>query len=360
MPGAEVTTFGYMPDGREVKAVRLSNSRGLLANVITYGATLQSVVIPDRDGQLAEVLPGFADMAGYLAKREYFGATVGRYANRIAGGRFVLAGRLHCASRNERGNSLHGGEEGFDRLLWEIAGVRGDPAPAVTLRLISHDGDQGYPGTLTVDATFSLDDSDRLGIEYRATTDRTTIVNITNHAYWTLAGEGSERGAMDAQLMIPAHAYLPTDAEAIPVGELRPVADTAFDFRTPRAVGERVRDAEDAQIVIGRGYDHDFVLADAITRDERLMATLEDPGSGRGFELWSNQPGLQFYSGNFLDGTTIGKGRRLYRTGDAVVLEPQLHPDTPNRPHFGSAVLEPGQVYRNVMSFRFFSRRRLT
>jgi aldose 1-epimerase len=350
---AHVASFGHLPDGREVKAVTLSNGHGVSATIISFGATLQSVILPDRNGKLADVALGFATLDGYLGKRQFFGGTVGRYANRIARGRFPLDGKSVQVVTNEGVNALHGGPEGFDRVLWDVAAVRNGPLAAVTLRYVSRDGDQGYPGTVTVDATYSLDERDQLQIEYKATTDKPTLVNISNHAYWNLSGEGAARGAMGHRLTIPADAYLPTDAASIPTGEIRSVTGTPFDFRAAHMVGERVRDATDAQIVIGRGYDHNFVVGRAVTPDEHLMARVEDPESGRSFELWSNQPGLQFYSGNFLDATTIGKARRLYRIGDAIVLEPQLFPDTPNEPSFGSAILRPGNVYRNVMTYRF-------
>ncbi len=207
----------------------------------------------------------------------------------------------------------------------------------------------------TAEATYALDEQDRLTITYTATTDKPTIVNISNHAYWNLAGEGGARSAMEHLLTIPADSYLPTDDKAIPTGEIRPVAGTPFDFRTPHAVGERVRDARDGQIVVGRGDAPNMVVGRAVTADQHLMARLVDEQSGRRLELWSNQPGLQFYSGNFLDGTTVGKAGRFYREGDAVVLEPQLFPDTPNRPAFGSARLAPGETYRNVITYRFSS-----
>jgi aldose 1-epimerase len=220
------------------------------------------------------------------------------------------------------------------------------------LRYVSPDDDQGYPGTMTVDATYSLDEKNNLSIEYVATTDRATIANITNHAYWNLSGEGSSNGAMGHIVTMPAQSYLPTDDGAIPTGEYKPVAGTVFDFRKPRAIGDRVRDASDQQIVWGRGYDHNWIIGTKVTPTEHLMARVSDPVSGRGFELWSNQPGLQFYSGNFLDGTSSGKAKKVYREGDAIVMEPQIFPDTPNQPKFGSGRLEPGQTYRNIMTYR--------
>ena len=346
------STFGVLPDGRAVPAVTLANGKGVSATVIAYGATLQGLVMPDRHGKRADVILGYADLKSYLDKPQYFGSTVGRYANRLAGGRFTVDGKSYQAPVNNGPNSLHGGVQGFDKVLWEVVDVKSGPAASVTLRYVSANGDQGYPGKVTVDAIYSLDEKNGLTIEYRATTDAPTIVNVTNHAYWNLAGEGSAGGAMGHVVTIPAETYLPTDATAIPTGEFRPVAGTPFDFRTPHAVGERVRDSKDEQIVFGRGYDHNWVVGRSVTPEQHLMARVSDPQSGRGFELWSNQPGLQFYSGNFLDGTSWGKAGQIYREGDAIVMEPQIFPDTPNQPKFGSARLAPGETYRNVMTYR--------
>ncbi|WP_174292534.1 aldose epimerase family protein [Sphingomonas bacterium] len=349
---AQRSTFGTLPDGRAVPAATLRNAHGVSVRVIAYGAAIQSLRMPDRRGQVADVALGYRTLAEYLAKPQYFGATVGRYANRIAAGRYAVDGRPFQAPVNDGPNSLHGGVAGFDKVLWTVTSVRSGPVASVTLRYVSRDGDQGYPGALTVDATYSLDERDTLTIEYCATTDRLTIVNVTNHNYWNLSGEGSAAGAMGTSVTIPADRYLPTDAHAIPTGELRSVAGTPFDFRQPHAVGERVREGADQQIGYARGYDHNWVIGAEVTPDQHLMARVSDPASGRGFELWSNQPGLQFYSGNFLDATSTGKSGHLYREGDALVFEPQIFPDTPNHPAFGSARLAPGQVYRNVMTYR--------
>ncbi|MGK6318892.1 aldose epimerase family protein [Sphingomonas sp. DT-204] len=357
MPAGAATakrgSFGKLPDGREVPSVTLSNGKGVSATIIAYGAALQSLVLPDRAGKPADITLGYPTIDLYLSKPQYFGGTVGRFANRIAAGRYSIGGQSYQAPVNDGANSLHGGKTGFDKVLWTVVSVTSGPTASVTLRYVSPDGDQGYPGTMAVDAIYSLDESNALTIEYRATTDKPTIANITNHAYWNLSGEGSANGAMGTLVTIPAETYLPTDAGAIPTGEFRSVAGTVFDFRTPHAIGERVRDASDQQIVFGRGYDHNWVVGKAVTSDLHLMARAHDPSSGRGFELWSNQPGLQFYSGNFLDGTSFGKARRLYREGDAFVMEPQIFPDTPNQPKFGSALLKPGETYRNVMTYRF-------
>ena len=346
------STFGTLKDGTPVPAVKLTNSHGVSANIIAWGASLQSLMLPGRDGKAADIVLGYADMTGYLTQPEFFGATVGRFANRIARGKFSLDGKAYQTPVNDGVNSLHGGTTGFDKRVWTIVDNKSGPTASVTLRLVSQDGDQGYPGTITVDATYSLDESNALTIDYRATTDRPTIVNLSNHAYWNLAGEGSVGGAMGHVVTIPAERFTPVDATLIPTGELRPVAGTVFDFRTPHAIGDRVRDGRDPQMVYGRGYDHNWVIGTAPTSDIHLMAKVSEPVSGRGFTLWSNQPGLQFYSGNFLNGTVLGKSKRIYRGGDAIVMEPQLFPDTANQPKFGSGRLDPGQTYHNVIVYR--------
>jgi len=351
--------FGELPDGRSVDAVTLTNASGMRVRLIAFGAAIESVWVPDRAGTFTDVVLGHASLDGYLDKREYFGATVGRVANRIANGRFVLDGVSYQVPVNNGANSLHGGEQGFDRMLWEIVDVSADPSARVTFRHINPDGEQGYPGTLTAEVTYALDDTNGLSVHYRAVTDRATVVNLSNHAYWNLAGEGAPEGAMGHLLTIPADEYLPTDAGAIPTGAFRAVEGTPFDFRSATPVGARVRDASDAQIVIGRGYDHNWVIRRTRSADLHLVARVEEPVSGRVMEVLSDQPGVQFYSGNFLDGTIVGKSGRLYRMGDAIVLEPQMFPDTPNQPAFGSVRLAPGQEYHNHIVFLFHHRRTL-
>ncbi|WP_242141177.1 aldose epimerase family protein [Sphingomonas sp. TREG-RG-20F-R18-01] len=350
---AKQSSFGTLPDGRPVAAVTLTNSHGVSARVIALGAALQSMILQDRDGKPIDVAVGYDTLEGYATKPEFFGATVGRVANRIAGGRFIFDGHTYHTPVNNGPNSLHGGTKGFDKVLWEVVAVKSGPTASVTLRYVSPDGDMGYPGTLTTFATYALDERNQLTIEYRATTDKPTLVNISNHSYWNLAGAGSPSGAMGHIVTIPAERYTPTDATAIPTGALPSVAGTVFDFRTPHAVGPRVRDGRDTQIAYGRGYDHNWVVGTAVTAQPHLMAKVTEPLSGLGFELWSNQPGLQFYSGNFFDGTVVGKGGQIYRMGDAIVMEPQLFPDAPNQPKFPSARLDPGQTYRNVIIYKF-------
>jgi aldose 1-epimerase len=354
---AKRATFGRMPDGRAVPSVTLTNGRGISATVIALGASLQALTMPDKAGKRADVQIGYDTIDGYLTKPEFFGATVGRVANRIANGRFTFDGRVYTVPVNNGPNSLHGGTKGFDKVLWDVTEVKNGPAASVTLRYVSPDGDMGYPGTLTTYATYSLDEQNQLTIDYRATTDRSTVVNISNHAYWNLAGVGSPRGAMGHVVTIPAARYTPTDATSIPTGRHASVAGTVFDFRKPTAIGDRVRDARDPQIAYGRGYDHNWVIGDAVTPTQHMMARVVEPVSGRGFELWSNQPGLQFYSGNFFDGTIVGKGRHILRMGDAIVMEPQLFPDAPNQPRFPSVRLDPGQTYRNTMVYKLFTER---
>lgn len=352
-PEASRKVFGYLPDGCAVEAITLRNRRRMSVTVIAYGAGIQAVSVPDRDGVFADVALGHTTIEPYLEQPQFIGSTVGRVANRIAGGRFTLDEQEYHAPINDGPNALHGGPCGFDKGLWDVIEVRSEPDPLVRLALVSPDGDQGFPGTLRVTATFSLDESNALTIEYRAQADRTTLVNLTNHAYWNLAGEGAAGGAMDHILTIPADRFLPTDASAIPTGEMCEVAGTPFDFRHPIAIGARVRDGASEQIRIGRGYDHNWVIATERSPEPRLLARLDHPGSGRNLEVLSTEPGLQFYSGNFLNGNSIGKAGQCYRMGDGIALEPQMFPDTANKPAFGSIRLDPNGEYRHVLVFRF-------
>ncbi len=352
-PRATREIFGHLDGGRPVEAVTLVNRHGISATVLAYGATLQSVRVPDREGVFADVTLGHAALAPYVEQPQFFGSSVGRVANRIAGGRFVLDGQEFLVPVNDGPNALHGGPCGFDKALWTVVEATADPAPRVVLTHISPDGDQGFPGTLQVTATYTLSDDGDLAIEYRARTDRPTLVNLTNHAYWNLAGEGAPGGAMDHVLTVPADHFLPTDAGAIPTGEFAPVEGTPFDFRTPAVIGARVRDGADAQIRVGRGYDHNWVVAAGRSEAPRLVARLEHPPSGRVLEVLSTEPGVQFYSGNFLDGSSIGKAGQCYRMGDGIALEPQMFPDAANQPGFGSIRLDPDQEYRHTLIFRF-------
>lgn len=343
---------GALADGTAVSAITLKAANGVSARILSYGATLQSLMVPGRDGQVADVLLGYDSLTGYVDHPNYFGVTVGRYANRIAGGRFTLDGKTFQLPLNNGANSLHGGTAGFDKQAWKVVAVKSGAVASVVLAHVSRDGDSGYPGTLTTQVTYSLDESGSLTIAFEASTDRPTVVNLTNHAIFNMAGEGSPGGAMAQKLTIPASAYTPVDAGLIPTGELRAVEGTVFDFRQGRRVAEGLRDGRDAQITIGRGYDHNFALDKGVTAQPQLAARLEDEASGRVLEVLTTEPGIQFYSGNFLDGTLTGKNGHVYRMGDGIALEPQKFPDAPNQPAFVSARVDPGKPYRHVMIYR--------
>lgn len=358
-PNAQATeitrrSFGDTPAGESVEAFTLTNSHGVSATVITYGATLQSLIAPGADGAKADIVLGFADAAAYAKNASYFGASVGRFANRIGAGRFALDGKTYQLALNDHGlAALHGGVKGFDKVVWKVGEIKSGPAASVTFTHASPDGEEGYPGALTATATYALDEANQLTITYGATTDKPTVVNMTNHALFNMAGEGAAEGAMGNVLTLPADGFTPVDSALIPTGEIAPVAGTPFDFRKPTAVGLRIRDARDPQIIVGRGYDHNMVLTPQPgAKSPRLAARLSDPASGRVLEILSDEPGIQFYAGNFIDGTMVGKSGRIYRQGDGIALEPQHFPDAPNKPAFASTRLDPGQTYRNVMVFK--------
>ena len=343
---------GQLADGTAVEAITLSNASGVSARILTYGATLQSLVAPDRNGVPADITIGYDDLESYEQRPNYFGVTVGRYANRIAGAGFTLDGKRYQLAQNDGTNSLHGGTQGFDKRNWKVEAVERGPVARLVLVLTSPDGDQGYPGKLDVKVTYTLDDAGDLGIVFEAVSDAPTVVNMTNHALFNLAGTHATEDAMRHWLLIPASRYTPVDDKLIPTGELRPVAATVFDFRAPRLVEEGLRDGSDPQIRIGRGYDHNWVLDKGSTPEPQLAARLAHPESGRVLDVLTTEPGIQFYSGNFLDGTVIGKGGKVYRMGDGIALEPQKFPDTPNQPKFGSALVVPGKPYRHAMIYR--------
>ena len=350
---AHKEAFGKLADGTPVEAVLLSNTHGMKVRVLAWGAALQELVVPGRKGA-TDVILGYDDMTGYLKASNYFGATVGRYANRIAKGRFTLDGKAYELATNDGPNALHGGVRGFDKHLWTIDRVAsGAKSASATLTYTSPDGEEGYPGTMKVTATFTLTETNELEVTYRATSDKPTIANITNHSYFNLGGVAAGHSATEALVTIPAAHYTPVDTTLIPTGEIRSVEGTPFDFRKPRRVSERIRDGRDEQLRIGRGYDHNWVVSRAPVSGLQLMAKVEDPVSGRTMQIFSNQPGVQFYTGNFLDGTATGKGGVIYRQGDGLCFEPQVFPDTPNKPSFGSARLDPGQTYQNRIVYRF-------
>lgn len=349
---ARQDSAGKLADGSEAQAITLKAANGVSARVLSYGATLQSLMVPGRTGKSADILLGYDDVQSYEKRPNYFGVTVGRYANRIAGGAFTLDGKAYQLPLNDKTNSLHGGFKGFDKQNWKVVAVKSGPTASVTLSHVSPDGDQGYPGTLTTRVTYSLDEKGNLGITFEAETDKPTIVNMTNHALFNMAGEGSPMGAMGQRLTIRASTYTPVDARLIPTGERRKVAGTVFDFRKAKRIADGLRDGTDEQIRFGRGYDHNFALDKGQTATPQLAARLVDPASGRMLEVLTTEPGVQFYTGNFLDGTLAGKGGHLYRMGDGIALEPQKFPDAPNQPSFLSARVDPGKPYRHVMIFR--------
>lgn len=349
---ANRSLFGKLSDGTVVESVMLKGSNGVSARIMTLGATLQAFNFPDRRGKIADITLGYDDAASYVDRPNYWGQTIGRYANRIAGGQFMLDGTRYQLPLNNNTTSLHGGAIGFDKKNWRIVSVESGAQARVVMALTSPAGDQGYPGTLDVKVTYSLDDKGSLTIDFDATTDAPTVVNMTNHALFNLAGEGAPNGIFGQRLTIFAGRYLPVNAALIPTGEMRSVANTVFDFTKGRMLSDGIRDGRDPQVAIGRGWDHNFVLDKGQTAEPRLAARVVDSASGRVLEVLTTEPGLQFYSGNFLDGTLTGKSGHVYRMADGFALEPQKFPDTPNQPAFGSARVDPGKPYHNRMIYR--------
>ena len=321
---------------------------GLRADILTLGGVIERLEVPDREGRFANVALGLPTPDGYAAQGPYFGALIGRYANRIARGRFALDGREYRLANNNGLNSLHGGARGFDKRIWDV--VTADRR-SLEISLVSPDGEEGYPGMLRVRVIYSVEEEGTLRIDYAAETDAATVVNLTNHSYWNLAGEGSGT-ILGHELEISADSFTPVDSTLIPTGEILPVEGTPFDFRAPTPIGARIR-ADHPQLRIGQGYDHNWVLRGGAEAGVRRAARLREPASGRVLEVLTDQPGLQFYSGNLLDGTLAGPGGRLYRSGDGVALETQHFPDSPNRPGFPSTVLRPGEVFRSTTRLRF-------
>ena len=352
LPAPTVTRreFGAMPDGRTVHAYTLDNGRGLLLTAINYGGIVTAIHCPDRDGRSANVVLGFSTLAEYLKPNPNVGTLVGRYANRIAGGRFELEGQVHQLAVNSPPNALHGGPGGFGKRWWAIEAqpVAADGSVALDLGLVSDDGEEGYPGRLDVNVRYALSTSNEWRIDYRATTDRTTVLNLTHHGYFNLAGRGS---VLDHRLTLAASRFGAIDRHLIPerIGE---VAGTPFDFREATAIGARIREGH-PQLVFARGYDHHWAIDTQTQRELQFAARLEDPTSGRVLEIETSEPGLQFYSGNFLDGSLVGGHGEAWRQGDGLCLETQHHPNAPNRPDFPSTVLRPGQVFRSTTVHRF-------
>ncbi|MEP7352938.1 MAG: aldose epimerase family protein [Acidobacteriota bacterium] len=338
------TAWGKTPDGASVELYTLANAKGAEARIITYGGIVVSLKVPDRLGVLGNVVAGFDNLEGYLTPPPYFGAIIGRYGNRIGGARFSLNGTQYMLTKNDGGNQLHGGPRGFDKRLWQATVLS---PQSLELHYLSKDGEEGYPGNLLVGVIYTLTDANELRIDYSATTDKDTVVNLTHHSYFNLAGDGDILGH---RLSIQADRFTPVDSELIPTGELRDVAGSPFDFRTATPIGERI-EQQDQQLILGHGYDHNWVL-NRVGSGVESAATVTDPKSGRVMEVLTTMPGLQFYSGNFLDGTLQGNGR-TYTRRSAFCLETQFFPDSPNKPVFPSTILRPGSTFRSTTVYRF-------
>jgi aldose 1-epimerase len=357
------SSFGSV-DGTAVDKYTLSNAHGMSVSILTYGGIIQSLSVPDRRGRSANVTLGFDNIDGYtnaayVKANPYFGAIIGRYGNRIGGAQFSLNGNTYTLDKNNGPNSLHGGAKGFDKFVWAAQEVPGSNTVGLQLSRTSAAGEgcsdlticTGYPGNLHVSVLFTLNNANQLRFDYTATTDAATVVNLTNHSYWNLAGEGSGT-IYDHLLKLNASSYTPVDSTLIPTGAIDPVAGTPFDFTTFHAIGERIRN-NDQQLVFGRGYDHNFVLNQPSGSGLNWAAKLFDPSSGRKLTILTTEPGIQFYSGNFLDGTLYGTSGHQYRQGDGLALETQHFPDSPNKPSFPSTRLDPGQTYRSATVYAF-------
>ena len=341
--------FGTV-DGVPVDIYTLRNTQGAEAQITTYGGVVVSLKVPDRNGKLDDVVLGYDNLEGYLKETPYFGALIGRYGNRIAKGRFTLNGVSYSLATNNYPNALHGGLKGFDKRVWKADGQLTSQGPSLTLNYVSGDGEEGYPGTLKVKAIYTLTPDNALRLDYTATTDKDTVVNLTQHSYFNLAGQGSG-DILKHEVMMAADRYTPVDSTLIPTGELASVEGTPFDFRKATAIGARI-EQENEQLKFGKGYDHNWVFTKRIG-ELTLLARVSEPTSGRVLEVLSTEPGLQFYSGNFLDGTITGKGARVYSFRNGFCMEPQHFPDSPNHRNFPSVVLKPGQNYNNTIIYRF-------
>ncbi len=346
------TPFGTTTHGTEVQLYTLTNAHGLQATISNYAGTLTSLMVPDKDGQLGDVILGFDDVSGYQSPAfrkagPYFGALIGRYGNRIAKGRFTLDGHAYQLPTNNGANSLHGGNLGFDKRVWEATPGTSAAGPTLTLKYLSKDGEEGYPGNLTLTVVYTLTHDDALQIEYSATTDQATVINLTNHAYFNLS-LGSSKDVLAHEVTLPADRYNVVDAGQIPTGELRPVAGTPFDFTTPHAIGERLAR-------VPGGYDHNWMLNAAT--GQHAAASVYDPASGRTLDVTTDQPGIQFYTGNFLDGSLTGKNGTVYGQYAGFCLETQHFPDSPNQPQFPSTVLRPGETFHSMSRYQFGVRR---
>jgi aldose 1-epimerase len=352
--GVESVPFGTLASGQSAQLFTLRNAHGIELQFTNYGGIITALKTPDRAGHFSDIVLGYDNLAAYVANSPYFGAIVGRYANRIARGHFTLDGAAYTLAVNNGPNSLHGGLRGFDKVVWNARPFQNQEGQGVTLDYTSPSGEEGYPGTLHAVVTYTLTADDRLIVDYQATTDKATPINLSQHSYWNLAGNAS-RDILGHVLTINADATTPVDSTLITTGEIAPVEGTPFDFRTPTAIGARVDERQDAQIRYGNGYDHNWVLNRGGAASDALVlaARVVEPASGRTMEISTTEPGLQFYSGNFLDGSITGKGGAVYRFRYGMALETQHYPDSPNHPNFPSTVLRPGQQYRSRTVFKF-------
>ena len=349
-PTIRKASWGTLPDGREVALYTLTNANGMVVTVSEWGAAVQSIVVPDRDGNLEDIVLGYPSLEGYLGDATYQGYTIGRYGNRIGKGQFTIDGQTYQVTQNDGENSLHGGTLGFHKKLWSSEIVKQEGAVGVAMSLSSPDGEEGYPGNIDVKATFTLNDQNELKIAYEGTTDKPTILNMTHHMYYNLTGD-YKNSILDHELRIAADTITPVDNQLIPTGEYMLVDSTSFDFQTATAIGARIND-EDEQLKFGGGYDHNWVFTDA-DGSMKLQVSLYEPKSGRLMEISTEEPGIQFYSGNFLDGTIIGKRGEKYEFRHGMCLEPQHFPDSPNHPNFPSTLLEPGETYQTASILKF-------
>jgi aldose 1-epimerase len=347
--GITKEVFGAFPDGREAQLFTLRNAAGMEVKISNYGGYIVSWTAPDKSGKQENITLGVPTFADYLKGTPAFGPVIGRYGNRIAKGKLVLDGKEYTLPTNGSGNHMHGGKVGFDKKLWKAAPINGNE-PALKLHYTSPDGEEGYPGTLAVEVVYTLQKDNALRIDYKATTDKVTVVNLTNHTYFNLSG--MKRDILNHELMIKGDKYLPTDPKQIPTGELRPVAGTAFDFTKPTAVGARINDTTDTQIRYGNGYDHCWVFSDT-SKELKLGATVYEPGSGRFLEMYTTEPGVQIYTANHLNGTLKGKEGVPYTRRFGLCLETQHFPDSPNHPNFPTTTLRPGETYQSTTVYKF-------
>ena len=342
--------FGKTPEGQAVEIYTLRNAKGAEAAILTYGGIVQKLTVPDKNGKFADVVLGFDDLQGYIDKSPYFGALIGRYGNRIGGAKFTLDGKTYTLATNNGPNSLHGGLKGFDKAVWTARPMQTAQGPALILTYASLDGEEGFPGNLLVTATYTLTDDNALKLECTATTDKPTVVNLTHHSYFNLSGQGNG-DILGHIVQINADQTTPVDAGLIPTGELKSVNGTPFDFRKPAAIGARINEP-DIVLQYGPGYDHNWVINKPLGQ-LGLQARVEEPATGRVMEVWSDEPGLQFYAGNFLDGSIVGKGGVTYQIRTGFCMEPQHYPDSPNKANFPSVLLKPGQTFHNTIIYKF-------